>query len=1637
MKNMKKQAFPPHAVRWSFVLLVGLLLIFLLAHGRLNAQAMPAVPDLSAEIVGQYGGSLDAVAVAGGYAYVGIGPRLAVVDISNPALPTQLSQTEVLGGFVKSVTIVGNYAYVAADSAGLYIIDISNPASPFVTGFRDTPGTAYGVAVAEDYAYVADGGYGLRIIDISNPSIPVESGSLNTPGVSFDLAVAGSYVYLADYNYGLRVIDVSSPAVPVETGFVDTVGYAYDVALAGDYAYVADGGFLRVIHIANPAAPLEISSWDAPGYARGVAVSGSLAYVTDIHTGLFIIDISNPASPLQKGTFPTLWIAGGITISGNYAYMASGHYGIQVISIANPAAPSSTGYLNIAGNAHHAFVSGDYAFITFEDDLKVLNVANPAEPSEIGSVSAVGTAYGVTISGSLAYVAHSYSGLQIVDISNPANPRSIGALDTPGTAYNVAVSGSYAYVADYDYGLHVINISNPASPSYAASLDTPGYAWEVVISGNLAYVADGAGGLRVIDISNPLAPFEIAFVDTPGSAMGVALAGNYAYVADWDYGLRVIDITNPYTPFEVGFTDFPYWAYQVAISGNYAYVANGYSGLRVINISNPALPVTHQVMETSGQAYDVFLSGEYAYLADVEGGIVIAHVSEPASTSFPFYDGFETGALGAGWSTYTTGAGRVQVSSAYPGSGAYGLLLDSSVSSSNVFAASILTIDLTGQNDISLEFLWRDFSDEDNPEDGVFISADYGISWTRIYSFNAGPASYTKTVIDLDAAALENGVALNDHFQIKFQFYDNSPIPSDGYGIDEVQVRVPPPPPPVREPLQISIQDHGPDPFCAVAFVDQAVVWTNNGQMIHSITEGEPVFRISLPLITRSGTGTQSTSQSDAEAYIPLFDSGTILAQGQYTTTFDTPGTYVYYSRYSPGRVTGTIQVVAPGEFQQEIVPADTGGTIELASGARLEIGADQLEADAVTSITEIPVELITAEIGSQIGPAYDFDGSELNEVISGKVRLTLPYDPAWLPNGTDPTQLAIGYFNGMEWINLGGIVNTVDHTLVIETDHLSSYSIFKPCVPTITLTREQTEAYNRAQDFIGKLYISQDVLEAIQTSDGQAVIQLVNSGKGARWLSTKSLCEISNITAQEIADNLGIVGTAQQVIDSMVSMGEALISTGEDTVAAEKIVTTLTQIPGTIKLGLNIVRSPLSLLNPAGLKLRLLMETLRIIGLLHIDLGLTGEIRETEVEIQSWLQNSQAVGVSSLTSFSEQTDLWADVTFWYPSVDYGKSFYRYLVWGNNSNDPQWTQGYANLFKGINPETGTEMVHYVLGNQGTWPLEYTEFPLFRPDRTDQFLVLLEYTDINQAKRAAIMQFGNFKLHAVIPLYRMTLAGMVALPDAAPGTEVKVKYIFIEDGHLDKRYGEDAPGYFYPITYTRNQLCYGACNATLASLTGLVSNATSGAPIKGATVCQQGTTNCDTTEADGIYNLSGFTPGYYYIEASAPGYSSLVQLTPINADQVNTKNFNLSPSLAVGQMRIVLSWGSLPDDLDAHLWLPPDQVSHVYYGNPGSCSTFPYACLDVDDTSSYGPETITIEQRYDGIYVIGVNNFSGSPSLTESGARVQIYDSAGLVREFTVPTTGAGGWWYVCNLDGATGAITPKNYLTDLVPGPYW
>jgi hypothetical protein len=99
-----------------------------------------------------------------------VGPRLFILNVSDPSVPTFMGQTEMFPGIVEDEKVAGDYTYIACYHGGrLRIVDISNPANPTEAGFYITRDVHRNVRVMENYAYVADGRAGLIILSLTSP----------------------------------------------------------------------------------------------------------------------------------------------------------------------------------------------------------------------------------------------------------------------------------------------------------------------------------------------------------------------------------------------------------------------------------------------------------------------------------------------------------------------------------------------------------------------------------------------------------------------------------------------------------------------------------------------------------------------------------------------------------------------------------------------------------------------------------------------------------------------------------------------------------------------------------------------------------------------------------------------------------------------------------------------------------------------------------------------------------------------------------------------------------------------------------------------------------------------------------------------------------------------------------------------------------------------------------------------------------------------------------------------------------------------------------------------------------------------------------------------------------------------------
>ena len=337
-----------------------------------------------------------------------------------------------------------------AGKAGNAVVTISNGTHSFplaisVESFTPSglsalaiPGDANNVDVTGDFAYVAAGSAGLQVVDVSNRRAPKIVGSLDTDGNAIDVRVRGNWVYLADGVAGLKIIDVSDATKPVLKGSLDTAGVTQDLQIYGNYAYLANGaGGIEVVDITKPDEPISVGVLSGLGEVSGIDIEGSTVTVV-ADSSLRTIDVSDKSSPIKVGGI-SLGAVKDLVVKDGYAYVAAYTNGYRVVDIRVPSYPRVTGggadfYPNDLELDNRGLVF--FAEVLFPNVIPYVNVQDPDRPVFQGTIdllsfgNADGT--GVALDSSFAYRTSGPSSLSIAHYRMPN--------DNAGIAPTVAVT---------------------------------------------------------------------------------------------------------------------------------------------------------------------------------------------------------------------------------------------------------------------------------------------------------------------------------------------------------------------------------------------------------------------------------------------------------------------------------------------------------------------------------------------------------------------------------------------------------------------------------------------------------------------------------------------------------------------------------------------------------------------------------------------------------------------------------------------------------------------------------------------------------------------------------------------------------------------------------------------------------------------------------------------------------------------------------------------------------------------------------------------------------------------------------------------------------------------------------------------
>lgn len=529
---------------------------------------------------------VEEIEVSGDYVYVA-DDDLLIINVSNPDSPI-IESSYTIDRYIEDICISDGYAYVAS-CGGLAIIDVTDPALPTMVG--SYTGLTYDVSVNETHAYVLkEFKDEFSIINISNPTSLAIEGSCDFSYHAQENYVSGDYSYVAAGDDGLIIVNISNPMSPEIVGICDTIYDASDVFVIDNYAYVADGlNGLITIDVGDPAKPTLVSSYESL-YSSGllsIDISGNYAYSADKNNGFVIFDIEDSISPEFTGKCDTLIDPWKVAVSGDYAYTTAGVDGFVVIDTSDSTYPKIASKSSAISSGNHLAIYNEYAYVAHGSKyVSVVDISNPFNTTFVGMLETKGYAQDIAVSGKYAYVGDS-SGLLVFDISNPLEAKLVGSYETASSAICISVSNDYAYLNVITGELFVIDISDPVTPRVVGSCDLERGCSEIVTYEGYVYLASYHNGLVTVDATNPTNPIPLHSSSSLRAA-DVAISHGYLYIASQAGGLVIVDISNPELPSIIGKYDTFRSTYGVDVSGNNTFLTSLSSGLIILNTEFPS-----------------------------------------------------------------------------------------------------------------------------------------------------------------------------------------------------------------------------------------------------------------------------------------------------------------------------------------------------------------------------------------------------------------------------------------------------------------------------------------------------------------------------------------------------------------------------------------------------------------------------------------------------------------------------------------------------------------------------------------------------------------------------------------------------------------------------------------------------------------------------------------------------------------------------------------------------------------------------------------------------------------------------------------------------------------------------------------
>lgn len=544
-----------------------------------QAAASPSqLTSTEFKLVNQIGGVVRAVAHQGDYAFVGVGPKLIILDTTDPNNPAPVHQSEVLPYYLRELRISGNYLWGLLEDE-VAVFDISNPETTTLLNTISVNGRTSDLVISDTLAYVStetssgfENHYALNILDITDPMNITIISQFGQHDSIKAIAIKGNYAYLSYLDnvgggYHLRIANISNPSSPLEANSFPNIDFARDVQIYADQLLLIQcdcGGSydakFNVYDLNNPEFPTYKSGLSLKQDISEMYLHNKLVYIVDRSEDLVTIDLSEILTPTVTNGYETDGLIWDGVVEDSKLYLATDFDGLHVVDISlTPTLVSR----------YEPLVQIDSVDI-FNDKL---------------------------------YLVNNFEGIHVFNLVTPTNPLEIGYKEWPALLLDVIATNNALYALGPST-LMVFDITNSVTPTWKLNLNLSDFSYnrEIVKYKNFLYITSDSGPkeLYVFDISNPLTPTLVAEKDFGSTSIDLAISDDYAYLVGYS-SIGLIDISNPLTPsvtsiYTPTISTFSLYNHHIAAQNDLLYIVNSHF-LEIVDVSDKMNPQLLHVFE--------------------------------------------------------------------------------------------------------------------------------------------------------------------------------------------------------------------------------------------------------------------------------------------------------------------------------------------------------------------------------------------------------------------------------------------------------------------------------------------------------------------------------------------------------------------------------------------------------------------------------------------------------------------------------------------------------------------------------------------------------------------------------------------------------------------------------------------------------------------------------------------------------------------------------------------------------------------------------------------------------------------------------------------------------------------------------